>query len=493
MWGWVCCIKAQYVEPPFVFDTEGYMASSEKNKIKYRKPFHFNAGILIFGAIFVYILFVLYAYQHTTHLTGYEVTMGSLAVNSSFRGVAIRKENLVSVNDTGYINYYAKESEHTGRGGLVYSVDESGTLARMIEDGRMVNNVLSDENLKELKQELTGYSISFSDDNFKTIYGAKDSLESTIRKLVSISALTNLKSMSENEAAGLVNMGYSPDSGVVVYSLDGLEKIKSGEINKDIFDETLHEREDLTDGRLVGDGDCAFKLITDENWSIVIPIDENIREVIGDDSYVKVRFLRNDYESWGKVDFLENEDGEYLELSFTNSMITFATERYIDIELELSESKGLKVPNSAIVKRDFYLVPEDYLTVGTNEAEGFIRRTYLEDGSESTEFVAADVYNNIEGMLYIDTSVFNSGDVLIKPDSVAEYTVSDKDSLTGVYNMNKGYADFTNIEIINSNTEYSIVSSKSKYDLQVYDYIVLDGDGVNDDDFVTDTNTGINL
>jgi hypothetical protein len=25
------------------------------------------------------------------------------------------------------------------------------------------------------------------------------------------------------------------------------------------------------------------------------------------------------------------------------------------------------------------------------------------------------------------------------------------------------------------------------YDLQVYDYIVLDGDGVNDSDFVTDT------
>ena len=142
---------------------------------------------------------------------------------------------------------------------------------------------------------------------------------------------------------------------------------------------------------------------------------------------------------------------------------------------------------------EFYLVPEEYLTVGTNEADGFIRRTYLEDWSESTEFVAADVYNNVDGMLYIDTGVFNSGDVLIKPDSADTYTVKDRDTLTGVYNMNKGYADFTNIEIINSNTEYSIVSSKSKYDLQVYDYIVLDGDGVSDSDFVTDRDTGINI
>ncbi|MBO4373523.1 MAG: hypothetical protein J5829_00285 [Lachnospiraceae bacterium] len=469
------------------------MSSSERKQIKHKKQYHLNAGVLIFGAIFVYILFVLYAYQHTTHLTGYEVTMGSLAVDCAYRGVAVRHEELVSINDVGYINYYAKENEHVSKGGLVYSVDESGTLSRMIEDGRMVSGVLSDEDLKELKNELVSSSFSYDDKNFKHIYGIKDSIKSTIRRLASVSALASLKSLSGNAAANHVNMGYSPDPGVVIYSTDGLESLKSGEVNADILDEEKHEKTDLTDGRLVGDGDTAFKIVTDENWSIVIPADEALKETIGDDSYVKVRFVENDYESWGKVNFLENEDGLYLELAFTNSMITFASERYIDVELELSESKGLKVPNSAIVKMEFYLIPEDYLTVGTNEAGGFIRRTYLEDGSESTEFVAADVYNNVDGMLYIDTSVFNSGDVIIKPDSADTYTVKDRDTLTGVYNMNKGYADFTNIEIINSNTEYSIVSSKSKYDLQVYDYIVLDGDGVNDNDFVTETDTGINI
>lgn len=419
--------------------------------------------------------------------------MGSLAVDSAYRGVAIRREELVSVNDAGYINYYARESEHTSKGGLVYTVDESGALSRMIEDGRMVNAVLSDEDLKELKNVLISSSFSYDDRSFKHIYSIKDTIEGTVQRLSGISALASLKSLSGNAASNHVNMGYSPDPGIVVYSTDGLESLKSSDVNADILDEEKHEKADLTDGRLVGDGDTAFKLVTDENWSIVVPADESVKEAIGDDSYVKVRFVENDYESWGKVNFLENQDGMYLELSFTNSMMTFATERYIDIELELSESKGLKVPNSAIVKVEFYLVPEDYLTVGTNEAEGFIRRTYLEDGSESTEFVAADVYNNVDGMLYVDTGVFNSGDVLIKPDSADTVTVKDKDTLTGVYNMNKGYADFTNIEIINSNTEYSIVSSKSKYDLQVYDYIVLDGDGVSDSDFVTDRDTGINI
>ncbi|MCR5650621.1 MAG: hypothetical protein K6F86_05510 [Lachnospiraceae bacterium] len=469
------------------------MGSPERKQIKYKKHFHINAGVLIFGAIFVYILFVLYAYQHTTHLTGYEVTMGSLAVDSAFRGVAVRKEEVVSVNDAGYINYYAKENEHTGKGGLVYSVDESGTLSRMIEDGRMVSGVLSDEDLKELKNQLINDGFTYDDRNFRHVYTMKEAVSGTAHKLAGVSALASLKSLSGNEAANHINMGYSPDPGIVIYSTDGLEDLKSGEVGKDTFDEEKHTTEVLTDGRLVGGGDPAFKLVTEENWSVVVPADDDLKQAIGDDSYVKVRFVENDYESWGKVNFLDNADGMYLELSFTNSMITFASERYLDIELELSESKGLKVPNSAIVKMEFYLIPEEYLTAGTNESEGFIRRTYLEDGSDSTEFVAADIYNNIDGMLYIDTSVFNSGDVIIKPDSADTYTVQDRDTLTGVYNMNKGYADFTNIEIIKSNTEYSIVSSKSKYDLQVYDYIVLDGDGVNDNDFVTDTDTGINI
>ncbi len=469
------------------------MGSSERKQVRYKRPFHINAGVLIFGAIFVYILFVLYAYQHTTHLTGYEVTMGSLAVDSAFRGVAVRHEELVSVNDAGYINYYAKENEHTSKGGLVYSVDESGTLSRMIEDGWMVNGVLSEEDLREVKNELISSSFSYNDSNFKHVYSMKDAISGTARRLASVTALASLKSISGNEAANHVSMGYSPDPGIVIYWTDGLEELKSGEVGKETFDEEKHVIQELEDGRLVGQNDLAFKLITDENWSIIVPADEDLKQVIGDDSYVKVRFVENDYESWGKVNFLDNSDGLYLELSFTNSMITFASERYIDIELELSESKGLKVPNSAIVKMEFYLIPEDYMTVGTNESGGFIRRTYLEDGSESTEFVAADVYNNVDGMLYIDTSVFNSGDVIIKPDSPDTYTIKDRDTLTGVYNMNKGYADFTNIEIINSNTEYSIVSSKSKYDLQVYDYIVLDGDGVNDNDFVTETDTGINI
>ena len=64
------------------------------------------------------------------------------------------------------------------------------------------------------------------------------------------------------------------------------------------------------------------------------------------------------------------------------------------------------------------------------------------------------------------------------------YTVGKRATLIGVYNMNKGYADFKQINILYQNDEYAIVNSNTRYGLSVYDYIVLDASSVSDDQFI---------
>jgi len=96
-------------------------------------------------------------------------------------------------------------------------------------------------------------------------------------------------------------------------------------------------------------------------------------------------------------------------------------------------------------------------------------------------------------MYYMDTSVLKAGDVLYKTDSQETYTVSKRATLIGVYNVNKGYADFKQINILYQNDEYSIVKANTTYGLNVYDYIVLDGSSVSDDQIITNikkTDTG---
>ena len=76
--------------------------------------------------------------------------------------------------------------------------------------------------------------------------------------------------------------------------------------------------------------------------------------------------------------------------------------------------------------------------------------------------------------------------MLIRPDSSETLTLSSDllDTLTGVYNINEGYADFKQVTKLAENDEYAIVKSNSTYGLREYDYIVLDAQTMTPDEFL---------
>ena len=248
-----------------------------------------------------------------------------------------------------------------------------------------------------------------------------------------------------------------------------------------------YEKTYLLNNELVAAGDPVYKLSMDEDWSIVIQVeDEEFARQLMEEEYVKVRFMKNQNISWGKVDYFVNEEGDvFVSLTFTNSMVSFCTDRFLDVELLLEDETGLKIPNSAIVEKEFFIVPKEYVTKGGNSgASGVLLETYNEDGNAVTEFVETTIYEETDTEYYLDDTVLRSGSYLVKPDSMEKYAVSRIGSLTGVYNINKGYADFKQIIVLYNNDEYSIVKSNTTYGLSVYDFIVLDASTVEDNDFV---------
>ena len=54
------------------------MAERQNKVKKYRKPLNLNIGMLIFGAIFIYVIICVIMYFQTDHIVRYEVTEGSL-------------------------------------------------------------------------------------------------------------------------------------------------------------------------------------------------------------------------------------------------------------------------------------------------------------------------------------------------------------------------------------------------------------------------------
>lgn len=467
---------------------------------KYRKPLNLNIGMIIFSAVFIYVAYFVVGYFKYSPPKPYEVKEGSLSTNTIFRGIALRNEAIVTVPAAGYINYYLREGERAAKGDMVFTIDETGRLNEHMESIYQGQNSLSSAELAEFRNEIVGFLHGFDPQNFSSAYDFKYSISGTVLKLANADMLANLTEGSAD--LGTIKTFYAPDTGVITYWIDGYESLLPEQVTADIFEKPVvyDDVEQVTDDakdvyrktQLLGTslaavGDPAYKMSTDENWSVVIPVEEDFGARILEEEYVKVRFLKNQHESWASVKLLHNSDGNtYAQLNLNNSMVTFVAERFLEIELILDEETGLKIPNSSIAQREFFLVPKEFVLAEDSNRAGVMRQTYLEDGTISSEHVELEIYSYDEETeeYYLDTDVLGRGDVLLKLDSQETYTVSKSATLIGVYNMNKGYADFREIHILAQNDEYAIVQSNTRYGLNVYDNIVLNADSVDADQFI---------
>ena len=462
--------------------------SSKKIK-KYRKPLNINIGMMIFSVIFIYVVICVVMYFRTSHITGYEVKEGSLSTNNIYKGIVIRDEFVFNAESSGYVNHCAYEGERVAKNDLVYIIDETGRVNELLRSSNLEENNLSDKQLKEFKNEIINFTHNFKPNNFSATYDFKNYIDNLVLKLSNENLLKSINDIgSSDNLSGVVNLCKATTTGIVTYWIDGYETLTSDMVTQEMFDEKTYEKNQLMGAELVTNGDPAYKISSNERWKIVIPIEEARGVALEEEGYVNVLFLKNQYTSWGATKLFRNSDGNtYLELSFTNSMITFVSDRFLDIELIINDEKGLKIPNSSIVEREFFLVPEEYVTQGGKTgSSGVIRQCYLEDGTISSEFVETNIYsfNEETKEYYIDTSILGIGDILLQPETQSTYTTSRRATLIGVYNRNKGYADFKEIIILYQNEEYAIVQPNTKYGLNVYDIIVLNADSVKVNQFM---------
>ncbi len=466
------------------------MANQGPNKItKYRRPLNLNIGMVIFAVIFVYIVICVFMYFTTRHVVWYQVTAGTLSTNNIYKAVALRDEIVVLADDAGYANYFAREGSKVAVGDLVYAVDETGKLSDYITAGSAGENTLSEADLNDLKTEIVSFAHSFDSRSFSSVYDFKYDMEGMVLKLSNYSIVEDIDAIQSSGLSGLVKQCTAPAAGIVIYSMDGYEDLTLEDMTAERMDQKNYEKVQLLGNALVGMGSPVYKLSTNEDWSLVIQVDKEREQQLLDAEYVRVRFLKNQETSWGQVESYTNEAGEiFVKLTFTNSMITFCNDRFVDIELILEDDSGLKIPNSSIVEKEFFIVPKDYVIQGGNSSKfGVMRETY-EEGIATTEFVETTIYNETEKEYYLDDTTLRIGDYLIKPDSEEKYACSKRGSLIGVYNINKGYADFKQVNILYNNDEYSIVQSNTAYGLNVYDYIVLDASTVSEDELIYQNN-----
>ena len=101
------------------------------------------------------------------------------------------------------------------------------------------------------------------------------------------------------------------------------------------------------------------------------------------------------------------------------------------MELVTNTKSGLKIPLSSIVTKDFYVIPKEYVTHNEEDGSAGFNKKIVKKEKESSEFVQATIYQEDENYYYVDSSTFQKGDVIIKPDSQSTFTVEETKRFRG--------------------------------------------------------------
>ena len=349
------------------------------------------------------------------------------------------------------------------------------------------DNSLDSATIESFRDTLDDFVKKYDREDLGSLYQLDNSLQNQTQKIANTQLLSNLNSASSLN--GLVQYYRAEQAGNLVYWQDGLEDLQASEVTSELFKKKDYALTYMTSNQLVTAGDVVYKLYDSEKWSIAFPIeDKEMAQKYLEEEVVEVRFIKNDIKLWGTVSLVQNTSGETVVcLAFQSGSINFATDRFVEIEISMEDEKGLKIPVSAIAQKEFFLVPKDYVAYVEEEKAYYIYvETYMENGTKTIQKHEVSPASLKEEQYYLDDVNLSIGTRLAQLDSTEVYTVSQKASLTGVYNINKGYADFKQITVKEQNDSYAIVASNTQYGLNVYDYIVLNASAVSENDFVYD-------
>lgn len=462
------------------------MTSEKKNSniIKFPGNKHLNIGIVIFGIIFVYLVATIIMYITAPQITVYEVRQGSILKDNAYTGLAVREETVVYTDAAGYANYYAENNSKVKVGTKVYTLSDE-KLEFEESTSTDTEQTLSSEEKHSLLLSVQSYNNQFQENDFSLTYQFKNELQSSLNKITSQSKSDQLNDMISSGTYSNLVVKTSSKDGIIVYATDGMEGVTLENVTLEQLLKKNYKNNEYTSNRKISSGDPVYKLVTNDNWNLLIVISEETKDALAEKKTVKVNFKKDNQEIRANISFLEQFDTTVLCLSFSNSMIRYINERYLDVELILEDETGLKIPKSAETSKDFYIVPKSYLTVGGNSSsDGVMRQQTNSKGESITEFLTVTVYYEDDEYIYLDPNVFETGDVLLKPDSMETYPLEEMRSLKGVYCINKGYAVFKQIQILCESDEYYIIEEGNSFGLSNYDHIALDSTNIKENDVV---------
>lgn len=361
---------------------------TKKNIINKRKII---ISILLF-AIIVYSIIVVYKLIGNP-VDNFFVENGEITFEESTEGYIIRDETIVEGNN--YKNGIAQiksEGDKVAKGESIfryYSNNEEDLTKKIkdldvkIQDAMSKDNTLFSSDIKLLESQIEQKLVDIYEQNdIQKIKEYKKDINTYITKKAKIAGekspsgsyikkLIDERTSYENKLNEGAEYVTAPKSGVVSYRVDGLEDVLSvdgfSKLNKKFLDDLK-----LKISQVIATSEEKGKVINNFKCYLAcyIKSDKAKEAKIGDK--VKIR-LPNSKETTATVEYIsvEEDNGVLLVFGLENYVEELISYRKIAFDIIWWSDKGLKVPNSAILK------DENNISYVVRNRAGYYEKIYV--------------------------------------------------------------------------------------------------------------------
>ena len=474
------------------------MSRQNNRKVrKFKRPLRLNLGVIAFLVIAGYIVITFIIYCRKPRISIYEVVEQQLSNEYNCTGLILREETIVNTSQSGYLNYYYSDGTKVGKNAVVYTVDETGEIYELLSSSSS-EGTLSKSDRKLLWDDISEFRKTYTSSEYSSVSDFVYNVENTVLELSTSSMAENVKKiLKENNIHDAYTSVATEQSGIISYSMDGYEDKNADSIGPKDFEMADYEKQQLRATEKLENGAPAFKLITGEDWTIVLNIPEDLYQELskrqsenkkdGEEvSYINITLSRENINVTVPYELYEKEDGYFAKITMDRYVIHYINDRYLDVEISINQAEGLKIPTSSILKKEFYAVPSEYFTeAGDDGATGLIKEVYDKSGDVTYSFVEiSNYYATEDGITYVEKDMFSAGEWIRNEATQERYQIGEIKKIKGVYNVNYGYCLFRQVEILYKNEEYCIVKAGCKNGVAAYDHIVVDATTVSEDDLL---------
>ncbi len=458
------------------------MSSRKTNSIsinKYKTKREMNIGIIIFTVIFIYLIVTVVMFAFQKKISVYEVREGNILRDNSYTGLAIRHETVVNSEKDGYVHYFQNSQTKMKTGVPAYGITTNKlTYEKKVEsEGEKLNS----DDQRQMVIKLQKFNETFDPQRFSDVYTLKNDVNNVLLKSSNETKTTKVDALLKM-AGKQASIFQTTSDGILLLNIDGYEDITIDSFEDADLNRSKYRNIIRHDNVHVKKGEPVYKLVSDNHWSVIIQVDRKISKELKQLRVVKTRLDKNNNSIWAEVDTFKKDGKYYAVLNYNSSMITYTSKRFLNVELIFDDESGLKIPKSSMVNMDAYLIPKSFITYGGNEqAEGI---TVLGSDGER-KFQTCKIYKETsDDMVYISTDKLKMGTTIEKAGDGETLKLSYPRKIVGVYQINRGYAVFTQITKLGESDDYCIIEANDKYGLRNYDHIVQEGGTVSEGEIV---------